>query len=68
MRVMEVDAAARRDADAVAAIFGAARRAAMPSLPRHSDAEDRRYFAEHSIGECHVLVVRREGRPVASWR
>jgi GNAT superfamily N-acetyltransferase len=66
MRVMKVDAAARRDADAVAAIFGAARRAAMPWLPRHSDAEDRRYFAEHVIGECDVLVVRREGRPVAS--
>jgi GNAT superfamily N-acetyltransferase len=66
IRVMEVDAATRRDADAVAAIFGAARRAAMPWLPRlHSDAEDRRYFAEHVIGECDVLVVRRERLPVA---
>ena len=66
MRVMEVDTATRGDADAVAAIFGAARRAAMPWLPRlHSDAEDRRYFAEHVIGDCDLLVVRRERRPVA---
>jgi GNAT superfamily N-acetyltransferase len=66
MPVMEVDAATSADADAVAAIFGAARRAAMPWLPRlHSAAEDRRYFAEHVVGECDVLVVRRERRPVA---
>jgi hypothetical protein len=60
-----------RDRTAIAgAVFGAARRAAMPWLPRlHSDAEDRRYFAEHVIGDCDVLVVRREraGRPL-SWR
>jgi GNAT superfamily N-acetyltransferase len=63
---MEVDTATHGDADAVAATFGAARRAAMPWLPRlHSDTEDRRYFAEHVIRECDVLVVRRERRPVA---
>jgi GNAT superfamily N-acetyltransferase len=66
MGVMEVDTATRRDADAVAATFGAARHAAMPWLPRHhSDDEDRRHFGEHVIGECDVLVVRRERRPVA---
>jgi putative acetyltransferase len=65
-RVMEVDTATRGDADTVAAIFRAARRAAMPWLPRlHSDADDRRYFAEHVIGACDVLVMRCEGRPVA---
>ena len=66
MPVIEVDVATHGDADALAATFGAARRAAMPWLPRlHSDGEDRRYFAEHVIGECDVLVVRLERRPVA---
>ena len=38
----------------------------MPWLPRlHSDADDRRYFAQHVIGDCDVLVVRSERRPVA---
>ena len=63
--LMEVDAATYEDADAVAATFGAARRAAMPWLPRlHSDTEDRRYFAA-VIGDCDVLVVRSEHQPVA---
>jgi putative acetyltransferase len=63
---VEIDAATRADADALAATFASARRAAMPWLPRlHSEAEDRRYIAEHVIGECEVLVVRREHRPVA---
>jgi hypothetical protein len=66
MCVMEIENATRGDADAVAAMFGAARRAAMPWLPRlHSDAEDRRYFAGHVIGECDVTVLRRERRLVA---
>ena len=63
---MEVETATGGDAGALAAIFGAARRAAMPWLPRlHSDADDRHYFAEHVIGDCDVLVVRHERRPVA---
>ena len=38
----------------------------MPWLPRlHSAADDRRYFAERVIGECDVLVVRRERLPIA---
>lgn len=63
---MEIDSATAADADAVAATFAAARQAAMPWLPTlHSDAENRRYFAEHVIGRCDVLVVRRERRPLA---
>lgn len=47
---MEIDSATAADADAVAATFAAARQAAMPWLPTlHSDAENRRYFAEHVI-------------------
>jgi GNAT superfamily N-acetyltransferase len=66
MRAMEIDAATRADAAAVAATFGAARRAAMPWLPTlHSEAEDRRYFAERVFGECEVIVVRQERSVVA---
>jgi GNAT superfamily N-acetyltransferase len=37
----------------------------MPWLPiLHSEAEDRQFFAG-VIAECEVLVVRREGRPIA---
>ena len=62
---MEIERATPADADAVAATFGAARRTAMPWLPRlHTAAEDRRYFAG-VIDECEVLVVRHEGQPVA---
>jgi GNAT superfamily N-acetyltransferase len=49
----------------VAATFAAARGAAMPRLPGPREADDRRYIAEYVIGECDVLVVRREGRPAA---
>jgi GNAT superfamily N-acetyltransferase len=63
---MEIDTATPGDADALAATFGAARRAAMPWLPRlHSRADDRLYFAESVIGKCDVLVVRRERLAVA---
>ena len=49
----------------MAAVFGAARREAMPWLPRlHTEAEDRRFFAR-VIEECDVLVVRREEGVVA---
>jgi putative acetyltransferase len=43
----------------------AARDAAMPWLPRlHTEDEDRRFFGEHVLRECEVLVVRRSGAPV----
>ena len=62
---MEIEAAAATDADAVAAVFRAARDAAMPWLPvLHGEAEDRRFFAGVIAG-CEVLVVRREGHVVA---
>ena len=38
----------------------------MPWLPKlHTEAEDRRFFAERVLRECEVLVVRRSGAPVA---
>jgi GNAT superfamily N-acetyltransferase len=62
---VDFDRATPEDAVAVAAVFGAARRAAMPWLPvLHSEEEDRVHFAE-VIGECEVLVARREGDPIA---
>jgi ribosomal protein S18 acetylase RimI-like enzyme len=57
---VEIDHAGPTDADAVAAVFGAARREAMPWLPRvHTEAEDRSFFAG-VIEDSEVLVVRRE--------
>jgi GNAT superfamily N-acetyltransferase len=62
---VEIEAATAADGDAVAAVFKAARDAAMPWLPiLHSEAEDRRFFAG-VIAEAEVLVMRREGYPVA---
>jgi GNAT superfamily N-acetyltransferase len=63
---MEIELAGPADAHALAALFTASRRAAMPWLPPlHSAAEDRRFIAEQVIGASdEVLVVRREGRPV----
>jgi GNAT superfamily N-acetyltransferase len=62
---VEIEAATGADADAVAAVFKAARDAALPWLPiLHSEAEDRRFFAG-VIAEAEVLVVRRDGHPVA---
>jgi GNAT superfamily N-acetyltransferase len=62
---VEIDRATSTDADGIAATFGAARRTAMPWLPRlHTEAEDRRYF-EGVLRECDVLVVRRDGLPIA---
>jgi GNAT superfamily N-acetyltransferase len=53
------------DADALASIFTAARRHAMPWLPRlHTEADDRRYIAEQVLGTSDVLVVRRSEGPV----
>jgi GNAT superfamily N-acetyltransferase len=63
---MEVVAASAKDADAVAAIFIAARRVAMPWLPELRNVGGvPRYFADHVIGEGEVLVVRRADAPVA---
>lgn len=63
---MEVVEADRADADALARIFIAARRAAMPWLPELRDAAGvPRYFADAVIGEGEVLVVRRADVPVA---
>ena len=63
---MEVVAASAEDADAVAAIFIAARRVAMPWLPELRNVGGvPRYFADHVIGEGEVLVVRRADAPVA---
>ena len=64
---MEIEVAGPADADALAALFTASRSAAMPWLPRlHSAAEDRRFMAEQVIwASDEVLVVRRDGRPVA---
>jgi putative acetyltransferase len=62
---VEIEAATGADADALAAVFKAARYTAMPWLPvLHSEAEDRRFFAA-VIADSEVLVVRREGRPIA---
>jgi GNAT superfamily N-acetyltransferase len=62
---VQLDRATPADADEIAALFGAARSAAMPWLPVvHSAEEDRRFFAS-VIAESEVLVARRDGRPVA---
>jgi GNAT superfamily N-acetyltransferase len=62
---VEIEPATPSDANAVAATFGAARRTAMPWLPRlHTEAEDRSHFAD-VIRECEVLVVRRTGQSIA---
>lgn len=63
---MNVEPAQPDDADALAAIFTAARRNAMPWLPQlHSADDDRRFIAERVTRECQVLVVRREETPIA---
>jgi GNAT superfamily N-acetyltransferase len=63
---MEIEVAGPADAEVLAALFTASRRAAMPWLPPlHSAAEDRRFIAEQVIGASdEVLLVRREGLPV----
>lgn len=53
------------DADALAAVFGAARAAAMPWLAVLHSAEEDRGFFTGVIADSDVLVVRRQGRPVA---
>ena len=62
---MEIDQATAGDAEAVAAVFEAARADAMPWLPvLHSQAEDRRFFAG-VIADSEVLVVRAADRAIA---
>jgi GNAT superfamily N-acetyltransferase len=57
-----IEAARPQDADAIAAVFTAARRVAMPWLPElHSEADVRQYFATRVLPGCEVLVARRDG-------
>jgi GNAT superfamily N-acetyltransferase len=50
------------DAAAIAALFTASRRAAMPWLPElHSAADVRDHIAGHVLEGCDVLVVRDDG-------
>jgi GNAT superfamily N-acetyltransferase len=66
MGAMKVEPATPRDADALAALFLEARRAAMPWLPElHSDEDVRSYLAERVLRDCEVLVVRRRREPAA---
>jgi GNAT superfamily N-acetyltransferase len=61
-----IDTARPEDAEDVAAVFLAARRAAMPWLPElHPDEETRAFFAERVLPSCEVLVERRAGVVVA---
>ena len=65
MRPVEVEHAEPADAEALAAIFTAARRHAMPWLPElHSEAEDRHFIADRVMGVSDVLVARRTYQPV----
>jgi GNAT superfamily N-acetyltransferase len=53
------------DAEALAAIHGAARRAAMPYLPElHDEAEDRDWIANTVLPNAAVWVAEVDGRPV----
>jgi GNAT superfamily N-acetyltransferase len=61
-----IEAARPGDADAIAALFLASRRAAMPWLPeRHDEADVRTYFATRVLPSREVLVVRRDGAVLA---
>jgi GNAT superfamily N-acetyltransferase len=62
---MQISEATPADGDALAAIFGAARAAAMPWLPiLHTEAEDRIFFGG-VIERSDVLVARRGPPPFA---
>jgi GNAT superfamily N-acetyltransferase len=57
-----IEAARPDDADAISALFLAARRAAMPWLAEvHDEAGVRRHFATRVLPETEVLVARRDG-------
>jgi GNAT superfamily N-acetyltransferase len=61
-----IDSARPEDAAALAALFSAARRTAMPWLPElHTAAEDREFVERRVLAECEVLVARRDGEPLA---
>jgi len=60
--VSEITPAAPADADALGALFTAARNAAMPwQADLHTAAEDRRFIGERVMPRCEVLVARRDG-------
>ena len=60
----EISPAAAADGDALAALFTAARNAAMPwQADLHTAAEDRRFIGERVMPRCEVLVARRDGEP-----
>jgi ribosomal protein S18 acetylase RimI-like enzyme len=57
-----IDEARPDDVAAIAALFTASRRAAMPWLPEWHDAAEDRWFFEHRVlPECEVLVARDGG-------
>jgi GNAT superfamily N-acetyltransferase len=57
-----IDTARPEDAAAIAALFTASRRTAMPWLPElHDAAEDRRFIEHRVLAECEVLVAREAG-------
>jgi GNAT superfamily N-acetyltransferase len=59
-----IDSARAAEGDAIAEVFLASRRAAMPWLPElHTDDETRAFFAG-VIATCEVLVARESGEPV----
>jgi GNAT superfamily N-acetyltransferase len=61
-----VEPARPGDADAIAALFTASRRAAMPWLPeRHDEAGVRDHFATRVLPSREVLVIRRAGAVAA---
>jgi len=60
-----IDSARPEDAAALAALFTASFRTAMPSLPELHDAAEDRWFIEHRVlAECEVLVAREDGELV----
>jgi GNAT superfamily N-acetyltransferase len=60
-----IDDARPEDAAAIAALFTASRRTAMPWLPELHDADEDRWFITHRVlAECEVLVAREDGEPV----
>jgi GNAT superfamily N-acetyltransferase len=63
---MTIDSGRPEDAAPLAALLVAARRTAMPWLRELHDEDDvRGYMARDVLSKCDVLVVRRDGRPVA---
>jgi GNAT superfamily N-acetyltransferase len=60
-----IDTARPEDAAAIAALFTASRRTAMPWLPELHDADEDRWFITHRVlAECEVIVAREDGEPI----